>query len=81
MTIPVCEFGKIHFNFKFHELSTVDGFLTDYVTIYTNIDDRNVVWDLCAKYNSIFSISDKCYINKKLTTEVKTKVYPLSRTI
>ena len=41
--------------------------------ILVNVDDRNAVWDLCAKYNSISIIGDKGYINKRLTPELKTK--------
>ena len=42
---------QTYFGFKFHALTTIDGFLTDYVITSANIDDRNVVWDLCEKYN------------------------------
>ena len=41
---------ETYFGFKFHALTTVDGFLTDYVITPANIDDRNAVWDLCDKY-------------------------------
>lgn len=44
---------ETYFGFKFHALTTVDGFLTDYVITPANIDDRNAVWDLFDKYNSI----------------------------
>ena len=37
---------ETYFGFKFHILTTVDGFLTDYVITQANIDDRNAVWDL-----------------------------------
>ena len=62
---------ETYFGFKFHALTTVDGFLTDYVITPANIDDRNAVWDLCDKYNSISIIGDKGYINKRLTPELK----------
>lgn len=39
--------------FKFHALTTIDGFLTDFVITAANVDDRNSVWDLCDKYKSI----------------------------
>ena len=64
---------KTYFGFKFHALTTVDGFLTDYVITPANIDDRNVVWDLCDKYRYIFIIGDKGYIKKRLTTELKVE--------
>lgn len=64
---------ETYFGFKFHALTTVDGFLTDYVITPANIDDRNAVWDLCDKYNSISIIGDKGYINKRLTPELKSK--------
>ena len=50
---------KLILVFKFHALTTVDGFLTDYVITPANIDDRNAVWDLCDKYNSISIIGEK----------------------
>ena len=62
---------QTYFGFKFHALTTVDGFLTDYVITPANIDDRNTVWDLCDKYNSISIIGDKGYVNKRLTPELK----------
>ena len=62
---------QIYFGFKFHALTTVDGFLTDYVITPANVDDRNVVWDLCYKYSSISIIADKGYVNKRLTPELK----------
>ena len=64
---------ETYFGFKFHALTTVDGFLTDYVITPANIDDRNAVWDLCDKYRSISIIGDKGYINKRLTPELKTE--------
>ena len=62
---------QTYFGFKFHALTTVDGFLTDYVITPANIDDRNTVWDLCDKYNSISIIDDKGYVNKSLTSDLK----------
>ena len=37
---------KTYFGFKFHALTTVDGFLTDYVITSSNIDYRNTVCNL-----------------------------------
>lgn len=62
---------QTYFGFKFHALTTVDGFLTDYVITPANVDDRNAVWDLCEKYKSIYIIGDKGYVNKRLTPELK----------
>ena len=64
---------QTYFGFKFHALTTVDGFLTGYIITSANIDDRNTVWDLCSKYNSVSIIGDKGYINKRLTPELKTE--------
>ena len=64
---------QTYFGFKFHALTTIDGFLTDYVITPANIDDREAVWDLCEKYNSISIIGDKGYVNKRLTPELKLK--------
>ena len=64
---------QTYFGFKFHALTTIDGFLTNYVITPANIDDRNAVWDLCEKYNSISIIGDKGYVNKRLTPELKLK--------
>jgi hypothetical protein len=64
---------ETYFGFKLHALTTVDGFLTDFVITPANIDDRNAIWDLCDKYKSISIIGDKGYINKRLTPELKTE--------
>ena len=64
---------ETYFGFKFHALTTIDRFLTDYVITPANIDDRSAVWDLCDKYNSISIIGDKGYINKRLTPELKSQ--------
>src|SRR5699024_11380189 len=37
---------ETYFGFKFHALTTVDGFLTDYVITLSNIDVRNALWVL-----------------------------------
>ena len=74
MPIPVCEFGRAHFSKCFKgEASYGVCPLTDYVITPANVDDRNAVWDLCDKYNSISIIGDKGYINKRLTPELKTE--------
>ena len=62
---------QTYFDFKFHTLTTVEGFLTDYVITLANVDDRNSVWDLYDKYSSISIIGYKGYINKRLTPELK----------
>ena len=62
---------QTYFGFKFYALTTIDGFLTDYVITPANVDDRNTVWDLCDKYKSISVIGDKGYVNKRLTPELK----------
>lgn len=64
---------ETYFGFKFHALTTMDGFLSDYVITPANIYERNAVWDLCDKYNSISIIGDKGYINKNLTPELKNE--------
>lgn len=50
---------ETYLGFKFHVLTTIDGFLTCYVITPENIDDRNAVWYLCSDYNSISIIRDK----------------------
>lgn len=65
---------ETYFGFKLHALTTVDGFVTDFVITPANIDDRNAIWDLCGKYKSISIIGDKGYINKRLTPELKTEL-------
>lgn len=64
---------ETYFGFKFHALITIDGFLADYIITPANIDDRNAVWELCEKYNSISVIGDKGYVNKRLTPELKNE--------
>lgn len=38
-----------------------------------NVDDREAVWEAVDKYQSIWVIGDKGYINKYLTPELKAK--------
>ena len=64
---------ETYFGFKFHALTSIDGFITDFVITPANIDDRNAIWDLCDKYRSISIIGDKGYVNKRLTPELKSK--------
>ena len=64
---------QTYFGFKFHALTTMDGFLSDYIITPANVDDRNAVWDLCDKYKSISIIGDKGYVNKRLTPELKVE--------
>ena len=64
---------QTYFGFKFHDLTTIDGFLSDYIITPANVDDRNAVWDLCDKYKSISIIGDKGYVNKRLTPELKVE--------
>ena len=65
---------QTYFGFKFHALTTIDGFLSDYIITPANVDDRNAVWDLCDKYKSISIIGDKGYVNKMLTPELKVEM-------
>lgn len=92
--IPVCKFGRAHFNktfkvdaaygrcaskketyygFKLHALTTLDGFITDFVLTPANIDDREAVWDLVESYKSKSIIGDKGYINKYLSPDLKSE--------
>jgi hypothetical protein len=64
---------ETYFEFKFHAPTTVYGFSTDFVITPANVDDRNAVWNLCDKYNSVYIIGDKGYVNKRLTPELKNE--------
>ncbi|NMA83603.1 MAG: transposase [Epulopiscium sp.] len=57
------------------------GFNTDFVLTPANVDDREAVWELVDKYESITVIGDKGYINKVLAkslwgliTRLRTKI-------
>lgn len=71
--VDVLQKKQTYFGFKFHALTTIDGFLSDYIITPANVDDRNAVWDLCDKYKSISIIGDKGYVNKRLTPELKVE--------
>lgn len=92
MPIPVCKFGRAHFNksfkayadyghcaskketyygFKFHVITTTDGFITDFVLTKANVDDRDALWDLVDKYEFITVIGDKGYISNNLSSDLK----------
>lgn len=58
---------KIYFGFKFHALTSIDWFITDFIITPSNIDDRRAIWNLCNKYKSISVIGDNGYVNKRLT--------------
>lgn len=36
---------QTYFEFKFHALTTIDGFLFDYIITLANVDDKNAVWE------------------------------------
>ena len=65
---------QTYFGFKFHALTTIDRFLSDYIITPANVDDKNTIWDLCDKYKSISTISDKRYVNKRITPELKVEM-------
>ena len=61
------------YGFKLHALTTLEGFITDFVLTPANIDDREAVWDLVDSYHSIDIIGDKGYINKTLTPNLMSE--------
>jgi len=63
---------ETYLGFKLHMLSTLDGYITDFVLTDASKDDRQVVWELVSSYRSITILGDKGYISKKLATELKS---------
>ena len=64
---------ETYFGFKLHALTTVDGFITDFVLTPANVDDREAIWDLADTYKYIIIIGDKGYISKTLSPELKSE--------
>jgi IS5 family transposase len=64
---------ETYYGFKLHVLTTVDGYVTDFVLTPANIDDREAVWELVESYNHITILGDKRYINKYLSPDLKTE--------
>lgn len=62
---------ETYFGFKVHMLSTLDGYITDFVLTSASKNDRSAVWDLVLPYSSLTIIGDKGYIGEKLTLELK----------
>ncbi|WIV13647.1 IS982 family transposase [Proteiniborus sp. MB09-C3] len=62
---------ETYLGFKAHMLSTLDGYITDFVLTDASKDDRSAVWDLASSYNSLTIIGDKGYIGEKLALELK----------
>ncbi|RDY22492.1 IS982 family transposase [Romboutsia maritimum] len=59
------------FGMKLHVICTQQGFISDFVLTAANVDDRDALWDLTARYINISIIGDKGYINKSLAPELK----------
>lgn len=74
---PEAEYGRCsskketYYGFKLHVITTFEGFITDFIITLANIDDREAVWDLVDKYESITILGDKGYVNKNLNPELK----------
>jgi hypothetical protein len=68
----VCLFKKeTYYGFKLHALTTLDGYLTDFILTPVNIDDRAAVWDLTSYLSPVTIIGDKGYIGDKFISELK----------
>ena len=64
---------ETYLGYKLHMLTTLDGFVTDFVITPANIDDRAAVWDLIASYNNITILGDKGYTKVDLCKELKSE--------
>ena len=62
-----------YLGYKLLLLTTLDGFITDFVMSAANIDDRVAIWDLVAPYREILVLGDKGYISENLATQLKTE--------
>lgn len=64
---------EIYYGFKFHALTTFDGYLTDFILTPANVDDRAAVWDLTHSLSPVTIIGDKGYIGDKFASELKSQ--------
>ncbi len=61
---------ETYFGFKFHSLIAIDGYITDISITSANKDDRDALWDLTNKKQSLTIISDKGYIGADFAEEL-----------
>lgn len=64
---------EIYYGFKFHALTTFDGYLTDFILTPANVDNRAAVWDLTHSLSPVSIIGDKGYIGDKFASELKSQ--------
>lgn len=64
---------ETYYGFKFHAITTLDGFITDFVLTPANVDDREAIWELVDTYKNMIVIGDKGYINKYLTPDLQAE--------
>lgn len=64
---------ETYLGYKLHMLTTLDGFVTDFVITPANIDDREGVWDLISSYQRITLIGDKGYIGADFAADLKSE--------
>lgn len=64
---------ETYYGFKLHVLTTVDGYVTDFVLTPANIDDREAVWELIETYKNITILGDKGYANKYLSPDLEAE--------
>ncbi len=53
----------------------LDGYITDFTVIASNIDDRDVVWELTANSEIDILIGDKGYIGQKVDSQLEETRY------
>ena len=64
---------ETYLGYKLHMLTTLDGFVTDFVITPANIDDREGVWDLISSYQRVTLIGDKGYIGADFAADLKSE--------
>lgn len=64
---------ETYYGFKLHAITTIEGFITDFILTPANIDDREAVWELVDTYNSITIIGDKGYTSKHLPSQLQSE--------
>ncbi|WP_297423362.1 IS982 family transposase [Clostridium sp.] len=57
---------ETYYGLKLHKLITTDGFITDFLLITANLDDRDAVFELLQTNTYIKMLADKGYISNEL---------------
>lgn len=62
-----------YYGLKLHALVTLDGYITDIELTATNVDDREVLWELLPNNYQSMVLADKGYTGDRLSADIQTE--------